>query len=267
MVIHIVLCQLSGRRDFVVAVDAHRGKGQLCGAVRDEGAFQAAQHDAGRIHLTVRDREAQRGAIGTAAGGVGRERIVEQDGALLIIQCLTLLTLQLIAQTQLAGLVQLRLREGAAQVGHLIAQQLEHCRDSLFQRHGVVRAEGAVGVAAHPALLHRDADIGRIRRAAGQVLVQGAHGALRAYALPEGGIGHQHPGKGPAGDHGVQRRRLGGVHAVQRDGQLHGGVGIARRCGRERQHRHGHADREKECEKTFFHLGNLLNHTAGLRWG
>ena len=261
------MVQLGRTGDLIVAVDAGRSEGKLGGAVRDEGTLQAAHHDAGGIHLTVGDSEAQRGAVGAATGGVGRQGVVHQDGALFIVQRLALLAVQLVAQPQLAGLVQLRLGEGAAQLGHLIAQQLEDGSDGLFQRHGVVRAEGAVGVAAQPALLHRDADIGGVSGGAGQVLIQGAHGPLRAHALPEGGVGHQHPGKGPAGDHSVQGGGLGGVHAVQGDGQLDGGVGIARSRSRERQHRHGNADREQECEKTFFHEGNLLNRNEGLRWG
>ena len=102
-------------------------------------------------------------------------------------------------------------------------------------------------------LLHRDADIGGVSGGAGQVLIQGAHGPLRADALPEGGVGHQHPGQRTAGDHRVQSCLLAAVHRVQRDGQLDRRVGVARCRCRQHQHRHGNAYRQQKCKDSLFH--------------
>ena len=270
VIIHIVFVQFAGLRHLVVAVHAHRCKGQLSALRRHKGSLQAAEQHRGGVHLTICHGKAQGAAIGSAGGRVGREGIVQQHGAVLIVHGLALCPVQLAAQAQFLSLVQLRRREGTVQICHLVAQQLEHGRAGFFQRDGVVRAEGAVRVAVHPALLHRNADVGCPLRRAGHVLIQGAHSPLGGCALPVRRERHQHAGKGPAGDGGVQAAGLPGVHTAQRDGRLHGRVaGTAQRSRRHGQHGHRHAHRQQKCEKTFFHRYSPffgLSRSAAPRW-
>ena len=274
VIVHIVLVQLCRGRGLIVAVNAHRRKGQLGALLCHKGALAALEQHRGGIHLTVGHRKAQRAAVGAAAGGVGAQGVVQQQGALLVGHGLSLRAGQLVPQTDLLRLVQLCLREGAGQVGGLIAQHLQHRSTSFLQRDGVVRAEGAVGVAVHPALLHRNADIGCPFRAAGHIPVQGAHRALRAYAFPVGGKGHQHFGKSAAGNVGA--KFLAGGHSAQSNSRLQGRVVDAGRRDRQHQHRHRNADRQQKCENPFFHWSYLLffvyhaaaiNRSAMLQWG
>ena len=174
VVVDVVFVQLCGAGDLIVAVDAGRDEGQHCALRSHEGAFQAAEQDGGAVHLTIAHGKAQGRAVGRAAGVVGGEGIVEQDGAVLIVHRFALTAVEAGTKAELAGLVELGVGERAAQVGHLIAHQLEHCGAGFFQRDGIVRTEAAVGVAIHPALLHGDADIGRPCRGAGQVGVRGS---------------------------------------------------------------------------------------------
>ena len=274
VIVHIVLVQLCRGRDLIVAVDAHRRKGQLGVLLCHKGALAALEQHRGGIHLTVGHRKAQRAAIGAAAGSVGAQGVVQQQGALLVGHGLSLCAGQLVPQTDLLGLVQLCLREGAGQVGSLIAQQLQHRCTGFLQRNGVVRAEGTIGVAVHPALLHRNADVGGPLGGAGHIPVQSAHRALRAYALPVGGKGHQHFGKSAAGNVGA--KLLTGGHSAQSNSRLQGRVVDAGRRDRQHQRRHRNADRQQKCENPFFHWSYLLffvyhaaaiNRSAMLQWG
>ena len=274
VIVHVVLVQLCRSRGLIVAVDAHRRKGQLGALFCYKGTLAALEQHRRGIHLTVGHRKAQRAAVSAAAGGVGAQGVVQQQGALLVGHGLSLRAGQLIPQTDLLRLVQLCLREGAGHVGGLIAQQLQHRRTGLFQRNGVVRAEGAVGVTVHPALLHRNADVGCPLGAAGHIPVQSAHRALCAYALPVSGKGHQHFGKGAAGNVGAQF--LTGGHSAQSNSRLQGRVVDAGRRDRQHQHRHRNADRQQKCENPFFHWSYLLffvyhaaaiNRSAMLQWG
>ena len=274
VIVHVVLVQLCRSRGLIVAVDAHRRKGQLGALFCYKGTLAALEQHRRGIHLTVGHRKAQRAAVSAAAGGVGAQGVVQQQGALLVGHGLSLRAGQLIPQTDLLRLVQLCLREGAGQVGSLIAQQLQHRCAGFLQRNGVVRAEGAVGVTVHPALLHCNADVGCPLGAAGHIPVQGAHRALRAYALPVGGKGHQHFGKSAAGNVGAQF--LTGGHSAQSNSRLQGRVVDAGRRDRQHQHRHRNADRQQKCENPFFHWSYLLffvyhaaaiNRSAMLQWG
>ena len=274
VIVHIVLVQLCRSGGLIVAVDAHRCKGQLGALLRHKGTLAALEQHRGGIHLTVGHRKAQRAAVGTAAGGVGAQGVVQQQGALLVGHSLSLRAGQLIPQTDLLRLVQLCLREGAGQVGGLIAQQLQHRCTGFLQRDGVVRAEGAVGVAVHPALLHRNADVGCPLGGAGHIPVQGAHSSLRVHTLPVGGKGHQHFGKGTAGNIGA--KLLTGGHSAQSDSRLQSRIVDAGRRDRQHQHRHRNADRQQKCENPFFHWSYLLffvyhaaalNRSAMLQWG
>ena len=274
VIVHIVLVQLCRGGGLIVAVDAHRRKGQLGALLRHKGTLAALEQHRGGIHLTVGHRKAQRTAVGAAAGGVGAQGVVQQQGALLVGHSLSLRAGQLVPQTDLLRLVQLCLRERAGQVGSLIAQQLQHRCTGFLQRDSIVRAKGAVGVAIHPALLHCNADVGRPLGGAGHIPVQRAHRALCAYALPVGGKGHQHFGKGTAGNIGA--KLLTGGHSAQSNSRLQGRVVDAGRRDRQHQHRHRNADRQQKCENPFFHWSYLLffvyhaaaiNRSAMLQWG
>ena len=274
IIVHVVLVQFCRGRGLIVAVHAQRRKGQLGPLLCHKGALAALEQHRGGIHLTVGHRKAQRTAVGAAAGGVGTQGIIQQQGALLVGHGLSLRTGQLIPQTDLLRLAQLCLREGAGQVGGLITQQLQHRRAGFLQRDGVVRAERAVGVAVHPALLHCNADVGCPLGGAGHIPVQSTHRALCAYTLPVGGKGHQHFGKGAAGNVGAQF--LTGGHSAQSDSRLQGRVVDAGRRDRQHQHRHRNADRQQKCENPFFHWSYLLffvyhaaaiNRSAMLQWG
>ena len=274
VIVHIVLVQLCRRGGLIVAVDAHRRKGQLGALFCHKGALAALEQHRGGIHLTVGHRKAQRAAVGAAAGGVCAQGVVQQQGALLVGHSLSLRAGQLVPQTDLLCLVQLCLREGTSQVGCLIAQQLEHRCAGFLQRDGAVRAEGAIGVAVHPALLHCNADIGCPLGGARHIPVQSAHRALCAYTFPVGGKGHQHFGKSAAGNVGA--KLLTGGHSAQSDSRLQGRVVDAGRRDRQHQHRHRNADRQQKCENPFFHWSYLLffvyhaaaiNRSAMLQWG
>ena len=274
VIVHIVLVQLCRSGGLIVAVDAHRRKGQLGALLCHKGALAALEQHRGGIHLTVGHRKAQRAAVGAAAGGVCAQGVVQQQGALLVGHSLSLRAGQLVPQTDLLCLVQLCLREGTSQVGCLIAQQLEHRCAGFLQRDGAVRAEGAIGVAVHPALLHCNADIGCPLGGARHIPVQSAHRALCAYTFPVGGKGHQHFGKSAAGNVGA--KLLTGGHSAQSDSRLQGRVVDAGRRDRQHQHRHRNADRQQKCENPFFHWSYLLffvyhaaaiNRSAMLQWG
>ena len=266
VIIDVVLAQRGLRDSLIVAVDGGGDKGKLRVGCGHKGSLEAAEQHRRGVHLPVGNGETQRGAIGRAAGRVGGQGIVEQHSAVLIVHGLTLLALELAAQADLLRLVQLGSREGAGQLGHLVAHHLEDGSDGFLQSDGVVRAEAAVGVAVHPALLDGNADIGGVCRCAGQIREEGADRALRGGTLPVGREGGQHPGKGTAGDDGVQGSGLGGVHRAQRDGKLDGSVRVACRRCRDHQHRDGQTEREQKGEKSFFHDSlSLLDTWLSLR--
>ena len=188
----------------------------------------------------------------------GGEGVVEEHGTLLEGQSLTLTGIDLIAQAQCAGLAELSCGEGTAQLCHIIAQQAQRHGAGFFQRDGVVRAEAAVGVAGHPAVLDSGADVDRIGRVAVYIAVEAAGAALCRGGIAVSRECGEEAGRLPTGEGRTQRTGLPGGQTAQCRRRLDCRVGADRRGG---QHQHGnsHADSQQECEESFFH-GKLLNH-------
>src|SRR5699024_8451533 len=133
VIIDIVLVQLKGGCNLIVPVDGHRLERQGSGGPGYKRSFQVAEQNRGGVHLAVVDGKAQSGGVDLAVVGVGRQGIVEQDGAVLQGQGLALAPAQAGTQAQGLGFVQLRRRERAAQGGDVIAQQAERCGAGFFQ--------------------------------------------------------------------------------------------------------------------------------------
>ena len=265
IIVHIISGQLGVGAHAVVAVNGLRLKGQAFAFRCHKGAFQIAEQDGRNIHLTIRHRKAKSGTVHTAAGRVCGEGVVQQDGSVFHGHGLTLGAAQICTQSDGVCLVQLCCGEAAGQGRHIIAQQGQSGGAGFFQRHGLIRAEGAIGIAAHPALLHCNADIGRISAAAVHISIQSADAALRIGVIVVGRKGHQQLCQLPTGERRAQPGSFLGGESAQRYRRLHRRVGASCRCG---QHQHGHADahRQQQCEESFFH-SCLLNRNAALRWG
>ena len=290
VIVYVIGGKLCRGAHTVIAVDGLRHKGQAFTLGCHKGALQTAEQDGGNIHLTVRHGVAQRGAVHTAACRICGKGIVQQHCALFQSHGLALRAAQIAPQADGIGLVQLCCRKTAGQGGDIVAQQGQGGSAGFFQCDGVIRAEGTVGVAAHPALLHCNADIGRISAAAVHIGIQGADAALRIGVIVVGRKGHQQLCQLPAGERRAQPGRFLGGESAQRHRRLHRRVGA--RC-RSRQHQHGHADahRQQQCEKSFFHScllnfglalressgiaplqadragERVISHSAALRWG
>src|SRR5699024_9341249 len=194
VVVDVVDVQLGGAGHLIVAVDGGGAEGQHLVFPGNEGALEASGQDGGGVHLPVRDGEADGVAVGGAALGGGGQGVVQQHRAVAAGHRLALGAGQAGAQAQLGGLVQLRRRERAGQVGGGVAQQPQGRGAGRLQADRVVGAEGAVGVAGQPVLLDRDADVGRVGGAAVHIGEQAAHQDLLVDRLPVGGDHGQHPG-------------------------------------------------------------------------
>src|SRR5699024_8972408 len=157
VVVDVVLVQLGGGGDLLVAVDGGGGEGQLGALSGHKGALQIAHQDGRDIRPAVGDGDAQGVGVELAVGVLDGEGIVEQLGALFHREDLALGAGQVVPQAQLVGFIQLGGGEGSAQGSHIIAQQVEDSGAGLLQGDGGVGAEAAVSVAAHPSLLDCDA--------------------------------------------------------------------------------------------------------------
>ena len=267
LVIIVDIIGREGRRggDFVVAVDGRRGERQDGGSICHEGTLDVVQQDRRDVHLAVVHGKAQGGGVDLTAAVHGGEGVVEEHGTLLEGQSLALTGIDLIAQAQCAGLTELSCGEGTAQLCHIIAQQAQRHGAGFFQRDGVVRAEAAVGVAGHPAVLDSGADVDRIGRVAVHIAVEAAGAALCRGGIAVSRECGEETGRLPTSEGRTQRTGLPGGQTAQCRRRLDCRVGADRRGG---QHQHGnsHADSQQECEESFFH-GKLLNHISTLRWG
>ena len=142
-----------------------------------------------------------------------------------------------------------------------VAQQLEDRGAGFFQRDSIVRAEAAVRIAADPALLDRNADVGCIGGAAAHIRKEGTRGALGLGAFPVGGERHHQFGQRAAGKRCGQVCRLVGGQAAQRNGCLDCRVGAAGRGGQD-EHGAGHADRQQQRKNAFLHkITSFLSRT------
>ena len=191
IIVHVIRIQLRRIGLAVVPVDRGWYKGQALAAGGHKGAFETAEQDGRGVQLAVRHREAQRRTIDAALRGRGRQCVVKQHRTVRERHRLALLPAEVRPQAEAAGFVQLRRREAAAEGGHIVAQQLEHGGAGFFQRHAVVRAERAVGVAAQPPLLDGDPDIGCPAVVRRHIREEFPGGALRGNTLPVGGKGRQ----------------------------------------------------------------------------
>ena len=188
-VIVVDVVEVDGREAGELSVPVDRGgggrKGQLRrAAVTDIGAAEVVRHHGSIVYLAVGDTVAQGGGVDLAAAVLGGHQIVEEIHAVPPGHQVALSAADLVPQAQSAGLAQLGGGEGARQRGGVIAQQPQHRRARLLQGDGVRGTEGAVGVADHPPLLHRQLNVGGGPMAALYIRKQGVahipvpHGVL-----------------------------------------------------------------------------------------
>ena len=285
VVVHVVLLDRRQAGKRAVAVDGGpgggEGQGQALVGAGHVGALGVGGHQSGVVHLAVGDSIAQGGAVYRAAAVVADQQVIEEHDAVLAGEGLPLNRVHIVPQPHGGGLGQLGGGIGARQGGGVIAQHLQQGGAGLLQGDLVVRPEGAVYIAAHPALLHRQLDVLAGPVVALDVLKQGDTAALPDAVLIAGGRRHHgdklRPGRGggevqvsgavsgddPQGLNGLHCR--GGTHRPRRDHQ-------GQRQSRRQQ---GGGDRSFHIQHSLFVVMSgpgaagprWINRSAARRWG